>query len=65
MITKPSIDQLTNIAKNKYILCCSVSKRAKQINEGTVREEIITNAKSITRAADEIADGVTTIVKED
>lgn len=30
MITKPSIDQLTAIAKNKYVLCIAISKKGKR-----------------------------------
>lgn len=65
MITKPPIDKLTEIAGNKYVLCCAASKRAKLINEITSKENVTTNAKAITTAAEELDSGKTVIRKED
>ncbi|MEG1527822.1 MAG: DNA-directed RNA polymerase subunit omega [Clostridia bacterium] len=65
MITKPPIDDLTKIAGNKYVLCCSTSKRAKKLNEKLSKETVTTNAKAITIASEELASGKTVIVKED
>jgi DNA-directed RNA polymerase omega subunit len=61
MITKPSIDSLTELAGNKYALCCVISKRAKQLNEAQKRDEISTDVKTISYAATEFVDGRTEI----
>lgn len=47
MITKPSIDQLTAIAKNKYVLCIAISKRAKELNVLQANDELSTDIKTI------------------
>ena len=65
MITKPPIDRLTDIAGNKYVLCCATAKRAKLINEVTSKENVTTNAKAITAASEELDSGKTVIRKED
>lgn len=65
MITKPSIDELTAIAKNKYVLCIAVSKRAKELNVLQANDELSTNVKTISYAAEELANGDTKIVNED
>lgn len=64
MITKPPIDQLTEKAGNKYVLCCALSKRAKQLNEMQAKDEISTNVKTISYAAEELSDGRIKIIKE-
>ena len=64
MITKPPIDELTQIAQNKYVLCCAVSKRAKQITELQAKDEISTEVKPISFAADELYAGKIKIVSE-
>lgn len=65
MITKPPIDNLTKIAGNKYILCCAVAKRTKALNIMQVNDEIATNIKTISFAADEILNGEVKIIKEE
>ena len=64
MITKPPIDELTDIAGNKYILCCALTKRAKQLNRMQANDEISTNVKTISFAAEELYEGKIKIVKE-
>lgn len=64
MIAKPPIDDLTKIAGNKYVLCVSLAKRAKQLNEMQQKEEIPATVKTITMAADELMDGKIKIVEE-
>ena len=64
MITKPPIDELTEIAENRYILCCALSKRAKQITEMQVKDEISTDIKPISHAAEELYAGKIKIVTE-
>lgn len=64
MVTKPPIDELTEIAGNKYVLCCVVTKRAKQLNQMQANDEIATNVKTISFAAEELHEGKIKIVKE-
>ncbi len=64
MIAKPPIDKLTEIAGNKYILCVSVAKRAKQINEMQQKDLISTDVKTITMAAAELDENKIKIVEE-
>ena len=63
MITKPPIDQLTELAGNKYALCCAVSKRAKELNEKQKNDELASNVKTISYAAEEFANGETQLKK--
>ena len=51
MVTKPPIDELTQMAGNKYILCCAVTKRAKQLDQMQANDEISTNVKTISFAS--------------
>ncbi|MBE5748363.1 MAG: DNA-directed RNA polymerase subunit omega [Clostridia bacterium] len=64
MVTKPPIDELTQIAGNKYILCCAVTKRAKQLDQMQANDEISTNVKTISFAAEELYDGKIVLSKE-
>lgn len=64
MISKPPIDQLREIAGNKYILCVAVSKRAKELNEMQQKDELSTDVKTISQAAQEVMDGKIKIVEE-
>lgn len=64
MITKPPIDDLVDIAKNKYILCCALSKRAKQINDLQNKNEEIEREKPISFAANELVTGKVVITEE-
>ncbi len=62
MITNPPIDKLVEKAGNKYILCCAVSKRAKELIEAQNRDEISSKEKTISYAAVEFANGETKLV---
>ena len=64
MINEPPIDELTQMAGNKYILCCAVTKRAKQLDQMQANDEISTNVKTISFAAEELYDGKIILVKE-
>ena len=64
MINKPPIDELTQIAGNKYILCCAVSKRAKELNVEQQKGEISPDIKTISLAAEELYEGKISIEKE-
>ena len=64
MVTKPSIDELTQIAGNKYILCRAISKRAKELNIQQTEDELATNVKTISYAAQELHDGKIKIVND-
>ena len=64
MVTKPPIDELTQMAGNKYILCCAVTKRAKQLDQMQANDEISTNVKTISFAAEELYDGKIVLTKE-
>lgn len=64
MVTKPPIDELTQMAGNKYILCCAVTKRAKQLNQMQANDEISTNVKTISFAAEELYEGKIVLTKE-
>ena len=63
MITNPPIDKLTELAGNKYALCCAVSKRAKELNEKQKNDELDSKVKTISYAAEEFAAGETEIKK--
>ena len=64
MVTKPPIDELTEIAGNKYILCCAVTKRAKQLNKMQKEGEISKDTKTISFAAEELYEGKVKMIKE-
>lgn len=64
MMVKPSVTELLTKAKNRYELVIATSKRARQIANG---DEALTDVKedsAVTLAANEIAEGKVTIVKE-
>ncbi len=63
MINKPPIDELTELAGNKYVLCCAITKRAKELNELQKSGEISIDAKTISLAAEEFANGETQLKK--
>ncbi|MDD4291967.1 MAG: DNA-directed RNA polymerase subunit omega [Clostridia bacterium] len=65
MITKPSIDSLTKIAGNKYLLCCAIAKRAKDLNMKIANDEIEIKGKTISYAAQELADHKIKIIEEE
>ena len=64
MIVKPTVTELLKKAKNRYELVIATSKRARQIAMG---DEPLTKVKEespVTLAANEIAEGKVTIVRE-
>ncbi len=63
MITDPPIDQLTEIAGNKYALCCAISKRAKDLNVMQKNNELSVDVKTISYASKELVEGETVFVK--
>ena len=65
MMVKPTVNDLLKKAENRYELVIATSKRARQLSMGA---EPLTEKKEespVTLAADEIAEGKVTIVKED
>ncbi len=65
MIVKPTVTELLEKAKNRYELVIATSKRARQIAMG---DEPLTKVKEespVTLAANEIAEGKVTIVREE
>lgn len=65
MIVKPTVTELLKKAKNRYELVIATSKRARQIAMG---DEPLTKVKEespVTLAANEIAEGKVTILRED
>ena len=65
MIVKPTVTELLKKSTNRYELVIATSKRARQIAMG---EEPLTKVKEespVTLAANEIAEGKVTIVREE
>ena len=65
MIVKPTVTELLKKAKNRYELVIATSKRARQIAMG---DEPLTKVKEespVTLAANEIAEGKVTILRDD
>ena len=65
MIVKPTVTELLKKTKNRYELVIATSKRARQIAMG---DEVLTNVKEespVTLAANEIAEGKVTIIREE
>ncbi len=63
MMVKPTVNDLLKKAENRYELVIATSKRARQLSMGA---EPLTNKKeesTVTLAADEIAEGKVTIIK--
>jgi len=63
MITKPPIDELTELAGNKYALCHAIAHRAKELNELQKKGELPSDIKTISYAANEFVDGDTVLKK--
>ena len=64
MIVKPTVTELLTKAKNRYELVIATSKRARQIAMG---DEPLTKVKEkspVTLAANEIAEGKVTILRD-
>ena len=64
MITRPPIDEVARKAGNKYLLCTIVAKRAKELNIMQNQDEIATNVKTISYAAEELDEGKIKVVKD-
>lgn len=64
MITKPPIDSLTTKAGNRYMLCCAISKRAKQLNVLQANDELTASVKTISYAAEELINDKIEIIEE-
>ena len=65
MIVKPTVTELLQKAKNRYELVIATSRRARQIAMG---DEPLTKVKEespVTLAANEIAEGKVTIIREE
>ena len=63
MITNPPIDKLDELAGNKYALCHAIAQRAKELNEMQKKDELSTDVKTISYAAEEFAAGATEMKK--
>ena len=64
MITRPPIDEVAQKAGNNYLLCTIVAKRAKELNIMQNQDEIATNVKTISYAAEELDEGKIKVVKD-
>lgn len=65
MIVKPTVTELLKKAKNRYELVIATSRRARQIAMG---DEPLTKVKEespVTLAANEIAEGKVTIIRDE
>ena len=63
MLTQPPVEELVEIAGNKYALCCVVAKRAKDLKK--INPEIDSSSKKeITTATEELYTGKIVIDKE-
>ena len=65
MIVKPTVVELLNKAKNRYELVIATSKRARQISSGEKPLTDVNEVSAVTLAANEIAEGKVTIVREE
>lgn len=64
MIVKPSVTELLNHAENRYALVIATSKRARQIAKEEREAGIDDKQSTVTKAANEIAEGKVEIVKD-
>ena len=63
MMINPPVEDLIDIAGNKYALCCVVSKRAKDLKK--INPEIdSSDKKEITTATEELYSGKISVSKE-
>lgn len=65
MIVKPTVVELLTKAKNRYELVIATSKRARQIANGDKPLTDVNEVSPVTLAANEIAEGKVTIVKNE
>ena len=64
MIVKPSVAELLERAENRYELVIATSKRARQLAAGAPQLTDVKEESKVTVAANEIAEGKVSIVKE-
>ena len=65
MIVRPTVTELLKKSKNRYELVIATSKRARQIAMGDEPLTKVKEESSVTLAANEIAEGKVSIVRED
>lgn len=65
MMVKPTVGELLEKAENRYALVIATAKRARQLSLGADPLIDKKEASMVTLAADEIAEGVITIIEED
>ena len=65
MMVKPTVGELLEKAENRYALVIATAKRARQLSLGVDPLIDKKEASMVTLAADEIAEGVITIIEED
>ncbi len=64
MMVKPSVTELLKKADNRYELVIATSKRARQIANGDEAKTDVKEESPVTLAANEIAEGKVTIVRQ-
>lgn len=65
MIVKPTVVELLTKSKNRYELVIAASKRARQIANGDKPLTDVNEVSPVTLAANEIAEGKVTIVRNE
>lgn len=64
MIVKPSVTELLTKANNRYELVIATARRARQIAAGDEPKTKVREESAVTLAANEIAEGKVSIVKD-
>ena len=64
MMVKPSVSELLTKADNRYELVIATARRARQIAAGDEAKTSVKEESTVTLAANEIAEGTVTVVKE-
>ena len=65
MMVKPTVPELLTKSKNRYELVIATSKRARQIANGDKPLTSVNEVSPVTLAANEIAEGKVTIVRNE
>ena len=65
MIVKPSVTELLKKALNRYELVIATAKRARQIAAGDEPKTDVKEESPVTLAANEIAEGKVTIIRDE
>lgn len=65
MIVKPSVTELLKKALNRYELVIATAKRARQIASGDEPKTDVKEESPVTLAANEIAEGKVTIIRDE